>query len=353
MNHPAWVTMKQAAIKVSAPFERFWHSLNTPQRLYFSAFFISIYAIVFANQDSTGWVNLVAVLVLCAMTYEFWPKFLVFWESLPGKAIILLFYAFIANYALVQAAGMINDITGVSSDPLPYSHNLSVLLSLPTWFFLTTIVLLLLLQIIQPLYLLMLILLRPFGLHRIWQPTDYKFPVTTGLLRFIFSLFILVQVANLLSHTGLSGGVNQFFKGWFEIIANQPINVTTANNEGPQTSTVNVLKLERAEQQTVSAEQDPDFEDFKMRISTVSENTVKYETHLKRILAHFIYEYEADSRSRCEHAQGTRVIELNDYEILQITKLDDSNTLSSYQYDVLPCISAALGHQFKTRVMTK
>lgn len=349
MNHPAWTTVKQTAKKISAPFERFWHSLNTPQRLYFSSLFISLYAILFANQDNTGWFNLVAVLVLCAMIYEFWPKFLVFWESLPGKAIILLFYAFIANYALVQAAGMINDITGVSSDPLPYSHNLSVLLSLPTWFFLTTIVLLLLLQIIQPLYLLALILLRPFGLHRIWQPTDYKFPVTTGLLRFIFSLFILVQVANLLSHTGLSGGVNQFLRGWFEIITNQPVTVAVSNNELPQTNEVNLLKVEPAK----NVEEDPDFEAFKVSISTVSENTVKYETHLKRILAHFIYEYEADSRSRCEHAPGTRIIELNDYEILQITKLDDANTLSSYQYDVLPCISAALGHQFKAHITTK
>ncbi|KZN37291.1 hypothetical protein N474_07120 [Pseudoalteromonas luteoviolacea CPMOR-2] len=347
MIQAALVTFKDTTNKLSAPFERFWHSLNTPQRLYFSALFISIAVILFTNDDNHSWFHLVAVLALVAMLLEFWPKFLVFWESLPGKAVILLFYAFIANYALVQAAGMINDITGVSSDPLPYSHNLSVLLSLPTWFFITTIVLLVLLQLAQPLYLLVLVLLRPFGLHRMWQPTDYKYPVTTGILRLVFSMLILVQVATLISHTGLSGGVNQFLKGWFEIIVRPSDFEKYLSNEQSKPDGTKLTEAEQAELQQALDDREKELNKLKAEISVTSDNTAQYEAQLQRILRHFIYEYEADSRSRCEHAQGTRIIELNDYEILQITKLNDDNSESSYLYEVVPCISAALGHQFK------
>jgi len=347
MTQPALVTFKDTASKLTAPFERFWHRLNTPQRFYFSAFFLSIAVILFTNEDNHTWFHFVAIIALIAMLLEFWPKFLVFWESLPGKAVILLFYAFIANYALVQASGMINDITGVSSDPLPYSHNLSVLLSLPTWFFITTIVLLVLLQLAQPLYLLVLVLLRPFGLHRMWQPTDYKYPVTTGILRLVFSMLILVQVATLISHTGLSGGVNQFLKGWFEIIMPPSSYEKLLSSEHINPDGTTLTEAEQAKLQQALNEREKDLQELTADISITSDNTVQYEAQLQRILRHFIYEYEADSRSRCEHAPGTRIIELNDYEILQITKLNDDNSASSYLYEVIPCISAALGHQFK------
>ncbi|MBQ4812148.1 hypothetical protein A7985_17775 [Pseudoalteromonas luteoviolacea] len=350
MNHPAWIAFKDQLSKIGAPFERFWHSLNTPQRLYFSALFLSIGAILFASQNNDAWFHLVAFIALSAMLLEFWPKFLVFWDSLPGKAVILLFYAFIANYALVQAAGMINDITGVSSDPLPYSHNLSVLLSLPTWFFITTIVLLVLLQLAQPLYLLVLIFLRPFGLHKMWQPVDYKFPVTTGILRLVFSMLILFQVAMLISHTGLSGGVNQFIKGWFEIIVSPSRFKVYLEGEKIKPDGTKLTEEEEAQLAQKLVEREQDLKELKAEIALVDENTAQYEAQLKRVLRHFIYEYEADSRSRCEHAPGTRIIELNDYEILQITKLDDENSESSYQYDVIPCISAAVGHQFKSKI---
>jgi hypothetical protein len=40
------------------------------------------------------------------------------------------------------------------------------------------------------------------------------------------------------------------------------------------------------------------------------------------------------------------MIELNDYEILEITQLETE--VRSYKYEVKPCISVAIGHQFKT-----
>ncbi|NKX35853.1 hypothetical protein HGG66_15375, partial [Alteromonadaceae bacterium A_SAG3] len=49
----------------------------------------------------------------------------------------------------------------------------------------------------------------------------------------------------------------------------------------------------------------------------------------------------ADSRSRCAHPEGSRVIELNDYEILQIEKTADA--AEGFLYTVKPCRSAAIG----------
>ena len=71
------------------------------------------------------------------------------------------------------------------------------------------------------------------------------------------------------------------------------------------------------------------------------EKSINYQKTQRQALASFIYEFEADSRSRCAHPEGTRVIELNDYEILQIAKL--SETEDGYVYSVEPCRSAAIG----------
>ena len=65
----------------------------------------------------------------------------------------------------------------------------------------------------------------------------------------------------------------------------------------------------------------------------------KYEYQIKRILSVFIYEFEADNRSRCHHTDTSRVIEINDYAILTVT-VDDAKPLG-YRYQVKKCISPA------------
>ena len=59
------------------------------------------------------------------------------------------------------------------------------------------------------------------------------------------------------------------------------------------------------------------------------------------LLAEFIYRYEADTRSRCAHTENSSVIEINDYEILQITPTSQSEL--GYEYEIIPCESAAIG----------
>ena len=61
----------------------------------------------------------------------------------------------------------------------------------------------------------------------------------------------------------------------------------------------------------------------------VPKHTIK---KIKAILAYFIYELEADSYSRCQVTEGSRMVELNDYEILEITQLSEQER--TYKYEV-------------------
>ena len=79
---------------------------------------------------------------------------------------------------------------------------------------------------------------------------------------------------------------------------------------------------------------------------SLSERAEAYDNKIKAILAYFIYELEADSYSRCQVTEGSRMVELNDYEILEITQLSEQER--TYKYEVKPCISVAIGHQFKS-----
>ncbi|MBD1584385.1 hypothetical protein [Pseudoalteromonas sp. S16_S37] len=312
----------------------FWCSLNLAQKCYLLAITVSI-LYLYDNAQSNTLMMFITVLVLIAILSEFWPKFIKIWDSLPGKAIILLFYAFVANYALVQASGQVNDITGVSADNLPYTHNFAVLLSVPVWFFITSLVVLLIIQFAIPIYLLALLVLRPFGLHALWHPPGYRFPITTGLVRFGAGLYLLTQLALLATYTGALYDVSATTTGIISRLDDDLI-----------------VKMEtKPKDQTTTAEQnDPELAQSIAELNEVGEKfkqrATSYENKVTHILENFIFNNEADSKSRCEHTTDSRVIELNDFEILEIVKHSSSEN-THYSYQVKPCISAAIGHQFR------
>ena len=321
---------------VRARLVTFWQSLNVAQRCYLMAIVVSFIYFQGDGQDTTLMLS-IAILTLVAMVSEFWPRFIHIWDSLPGKALILLFYAFVANYALVQASGMVNDITGVSADHLPYTHNFSALLSIPIWFFVTSLVVLLVIQISIPVYLFILLILRPFGLHTMWHPPGYRFPITTGIVRFGAGFFLLIQLGLLATYTGTLNGVSTTLSN---IVEGLEINLTINDKRSPE------------QQKTQELAQDPELNSELAGLTQLAEQSEQrsqaYEDKIKQIIAHFIYENEADSRSRCEHTPQSRVIELNDYEILEISKSPNARDDALYTYTVKPCISAAIGHQFKS-----
>ncbi|NRA85038.1 MAG: hypothetical protein HRU22_15110 [Gammaproteobacteria bacterium] len=106
--------------------------------------------------------------IMLALALEFWPKFVLLWHTLPGKGLLLFFYAIMANFTLDNAATVINEITGVSAAQLPYSHNFAILLYLPLWLIGFTIIALLLVQMILPFYLFIYLFICVVGIKTIW-----------------------------------------------------------------------------------------------------------------------------------------------------------------------------------------
>lgn len=351
----------------------FWRSLNFSQRLYLTAIIISLIQFSNDSENDSGLTEnelvmqemfsfdlvFIVLIVLTALINELWPKLMKFWDSLPGKAFVLIFYAFIANYALAFAAGTINDITGVSADHFPYTHNLSLMLSIPSWFLISTLLILILTPLLQPFYVILLLVMRPFGLHTLWHPPEYRFPILTSIIRMTLCFLLFGYMMMFTVTSGMAGGMTSMFKGVVGSVSN---GFVTANFQQDLAEEV-IAETEEAnaakEQQTDTAKSAPSSSgnanntlsinvgNGSAEVISIEERAQSYDNSIKAILSYFIYELEADSFSRCEVTPGTRVIELNDYEILEISEL--SKTPREYSYQVKPCISAAIGHQFKAQ----
>jgi len=347
----------------------FWRSLTFAQRLYFTAIVLFLLLLNGESEPAPGvseneqFFNdlfspstfLMVAIIIIALLSELWPKLMKFWDSLPGKAVILIFYAFIANYALAYAAGAINDITGVSADHFPYTHNLSLMLSLPSWFFISTLSILLLVPLLQPFYVLLLLFMRPFGLHTMWHPPEYRFPIITSFVRMTLCVMLFIFVLMFTFTSGMFGGMSTMFKNVIESFSNTTVSTNVTREVDRELSTTAKQKeenIEQTEQVIAQAQQDQapilslNIGEGDAETISLSERAEAYDNKIKKILAYFIYELEADSFSRCQVTEGSRMIELNDYEILEITQLDGE--ARSYKYEVKPCISVAIGHQFKS-----
>ncbi|RZQ53157.1 hypothetical protein C1E23_11065 [Pseudoalteromonas phenolica] len=349
----------------------FWRSLTFSQRLYLTAIVFFIYQINGETTPPPGVSEnaqmmedmfspssfLLVIIIISALLNELWPKLMKFWDSLPGKAVVLIFYAFIANYALAYAAGAINDITGVSADHFPYTHNLSLMLSLPSWFFISTLSILLLVPLLQPFYVLLLLLMRPFGLHTMWHPPEYRFPIITSFIRMTLCVMLFVFVLMFTFSSGMLGGMSTMFTNVIESFSNTTVSSNITKEIDKELSDNSKADAENAEQveQAIAEVQKEQSSIMSINIGeseaesiSLSERAEAYDNRIKSILAYFIYELEADSYSRCQVTEGSRMVELNDYEILEITQLSEQER--TYKYEVKPCISVAIGHQFKPSI---
>ncbi|MCL2915125.1 hypothetical protein L2725_15300 [Shewanella corallii] len=322
----------------SSGLKSLWNSLTFSQHCYLVASIGAVVVLYMTSGDVESYsFQFLGLLALAGITVEFWPKFLKVWESLQGRALILLFYAVVANFALGNASGLVNEVTGVSAGALPYSHNFALLLNMPVWFFITSLVALLFWQLLMPFYLFLLLLLKLFGMHGLWHPPHYRYVFTTALVRYAWSWVLFTQLWFFGHMTGIAGneGVDADYYAQF----------TTELTEA-------IEQEEQLKQQELSAEE------LQIALDKIAEGKEELEVMVsradqfylrqKQLLAWFVFDYEADGKSRCQHPPGSKVVELNDYEILLITDQQNYDTDSEigYQYQVLPCISPALGREF-------
>jgi hypothetical protein len=288
--------------------------LSLSQKLYLVAFILFC-----TSGEQLVWVAFISVI---AMGVEFWPLFERVWHSLAGKAVLLLFYAIIANFALATSGAVVNEVVGVSARHLDYTHNFAILLYLPAWFVVMSGLVLLAMQIIIPLYFIVSLLLKPLGVIAI-RFTEYsKFRKITALLRLILASVVLY-------HLGLLINVEDAVSVSEDTLASvAPADLSVLPVELNVIQVTPDLKLQLGKQNEKD-QQEKNYDEIRQY----------YQQKVREMIAMFAFRLEADSRSRCNKAIDSNVIELNDYEILEITR--DKSAKYGYQFEVKKCISPA------------
>lgn len=309
-----------------------WRTLNFAQRCYLAATLIALALLTL--EISSDFLQLVMFsLVLIGLVREFWPRFMVAWNSLLGRAGVLFCYAVMANFALASASGLVNEVTGITADALPYSHNFAIILMLPSWFFVSTVLVLLCSQLLMPIYLILLVLLKPFGVHGLWHPPDYKYVITTAFLRYIWTLALLIKIVAVSAQSGVMEFSDSSKVG----------EVITQIAEQSEEVDMVVSPEQQPSNNNDGIEGGSDDEKISQFILDAKRNGDSFKLRQQKLLANFIFVYEADTYSRCQHPPNSKVIEINDYEILTITQ-DEALPLQ-YAYEVIACHSAAIGHK--------
>lgn len=312
---------------------RRWNWLTLSQKLYLLALVLLPF--------HQGW--MVALVTGIALLLEFWPKFVRWWESLAGRALILLFYAAIANFAVAGAAGLVNDVTGVAADNLSYSHNFAVLLLFPTWAISVSLVVLLLFQILLPLYLIAILLAKPFGEKGMRLFSQGRYPISTTLVRLLLSTVVLINLmeavqdsSQLTQRPQISSSLTDFIKGRGAAAATENLSEHKSGSIAVPTESV---PAELDEERSAS---------FGLHIKSGDKTlscgikSCDYRSVTRLAVANFVYFFESNSFSRCQLDDGARVVELNDYEILQVIEQPDAPL--GFSFAVKKCISAAFGH---------
>ena len=317
-------------------------NLSTAQKLYSLAFVILCFG------DQLGWVALLSVI---AMGLEFWPLFERVWHSLAGKAVLLLFYAIIANFALSTSAAIVNEVVGVSASHLNYTHNFALLLYIPAWFVVMTALVLLAMQIIIPFYLLLLLMLKPLGITAFRFTQHDRFRKSTAFVRLIlaaivlYHLFLLIDVEHVVDMP--DGGI-------VEIAGVEVLNMNAsptrqlgdsleAAAKDQVSDVLNLKTVETTETPILTAAAKKEVVKEELEQLNLERNYAIvrgfYQQKVREMIAIFAFNLEADSRSRCQKAKDSSVVELNDYEILEITK--DKEAKFGYHFEVKKCVSVA------------
>ena len=304
-----------------------WFNLSTAQKLYCLAL---VSLVFFAAPVAASWLSVIALVV------EFWPKFNKLWHSLAGKAVVLIFYATIANFVLASASGIVNEVTLVSADHFNYTHNFATLLYLPPWALGITLATLLILQLVLPLYILALLMIKPFGSDRIQFITQSYSPLVTALVRFFLATVVMINIIAFVDGRSVSAVLDDITASY------------EAGKDGD---------IEGVQQQVQSDEGDPksaaqaDSDNLPPLPEGVEEDPLEvsvrqffetkgYFERSKRLIALFAYNFEANSHSRCQFSPGSRVVELNDYELVEIRA--DETQPYGYSFVVKACSSAGI-----------
>lgn len=269
-----------------------------------------------------------AVLLLFATAKEMWQRFAIWWHSLLGKACILTFYAIVLNFSFAYAESIVNAVIGVRPDRVPYSVNLAALLLAPAWTLIGSMLTLQFYSMLHLIKVMLLLMLRPFGLPSKHLLDNEVFPVWTLAARIIY----LPVVTIILTFTLASyfSGHPEEFLSWGETTAQQQAVAKQELEKLKQQSAASVEKSGQGPQTKV-----PEFQVF------IDESGFKLPTMLwlNKLVAAFNYHIESLGASSCKLTPPEHLVHINDYEVLVITP--DPAQPVGYSYKVRVCDSPA------------
>lgn len=309
----------------------FWQSLSLPEKLYSLSFALLV---VFQ-----GDYQLAALLTLVGLIMEFWPRFTKAWDTLAGKAVILLFYAAITNFALASSASLVNEVTGVSATHFNYTHNFAILMVLPSWLLGISVFALFIYQLFVPFYLFTILLAKPFGIKIVRFFSKSNHPFFSNAMRFTVCFTVLFQLMSL--WLGDQQEIDRIFQSIDPNVSTTEKEQAKFNEQQNRLTPSDTPEPEKPEKETFSIS-------FNDDSGATDELTIPinqgYESVIHHLVAMFAYRQEADKYSRCSKPNNTKAVELNDHEVLLISK--DNNAQYGYQFTVTVCDSPA-SHLFK------
>lgn len=287
------------------------------------------------GSDNAVLAKIGAVLLLLATAKEMWQRFTIWWHSLLGKACILIFYAIVLNFSFAYAESIVNGVLGIRPNVVPYSVNLAALLLAPAWTILGSMLTLQFYSMLHLLKIMLLMLLRPFGVQSKHLLDDEVFPIWTLMARIVYlPVVTVILVLTLFSY--FSGHPEEFLD-WGDTEQQQK-NIP----ESLQKQLEEIKKREAQLQQPKGPHSKvPEFQVFLDDGYLMSNSGLKLPTMLwlNKLVASFNYHIESMSASSCKLTPPEHLVHINDYEVLVVTP--DATQPLGYSYKVRVCDSPA------------
>jgi len=240
---------------------------------------------------------------------------------------------------LAGASGIVNDVTHVSANHFNYTHNFATLLYLPPWALGITLGTLLLFQLFLPFYIFILLLIKPFGSERVKFISQSYSPLLTAIVRFILATVVFINLISFLDDKPPEEVLHNMVSAFID-------SKVIAKESGEEQQKAVEELSEKIEQQIPDINEEDQVPSPDINIQADNETAENLRQFLdskgyfersKRLIAMFAYSFEADSYSRCLKAENSKAVELNDYEIVQVTP--NHNAEYGYRFEVIACDS--------------
>jgi hypothetical protein len=330
--------------------------LHPNQVIYLIA--LAIYLLSDGNLDEENFdLWLVGLLAFFGMARELWSIFIKVWESTLGRLILIVLYAALANYTLAMASQKVNEVIGADPTYLYHTQGLVTFLLLPLWVLSVSVAAMALtfgfLQVFR-LFGGVLVFLR---LRRKRKNTKEVFPKTFIIIRLILVVPVVLTLSYSLSWYGeqlnleATPGVHIYKTADNETqTAIKDLSLTIIDERLSETD---VDEQEREELLSARAEiiaatnnqekntesatndsQSPELEKTEADAPTQAK-------FLEKLIAAFVYNYEAFQYSHCAKADNERVVYISEEHILAVSK--DESASIGYIFSTRDCISKSNG----------